>query len=290
MSERDRKPALPAGEDPATSAPGRTTCLGEDLKAGRSDSDQICGKTWLISWSHRRRFRVAVEIAREFTGRAVFDYGCGDATFLAHLVDCTGSPRMAVGGERDPAMVEECRRRFEGAASLRFVCFEEIASEAHRGRYDAVFCMEVLEHALDVQGVLSDLDLLLAPTGKLVISVPVETGMPLLIKQCGRRLAGLKRVRGYVGHSGYTWRELAAAVFAGSRTHIPRIIYDGADGLRSYDHKGFKWAVIRDQIAERFEIQRTLGSPFTWLPPHLSSQVWLIASRRRGGSRGAAGL
>lgn len=250
------------------------------LAQGHFARKQLFGPNCVLSWSHNRRFRLALDLARPFAGKRVLDYGCGDATFLALLMESKDPPGTAVGAERDPRVVQDCRERFAGVPALSFMSLGGPEQAEHHHRYDSVFCMEVLEHALDVDAVLRDVDDFLAPSGTLFVSVPVETGIPLVIKQIGRRLAGLQGIGGYVGHSGYSWGEMIAAVFAGPRTEVPRIVHTETDGRAFYDHKGFNWMMMRERIAARFDLQRSLGSPFKWIPPHLSSQVWLIARKR----------
>ena len=53
----------------------------------------------------------------------------------------------------------------------------ELGRAEETGAYDAIFCMEVLEHVTDPLPLLADFDRLLAPDGTVVISVPIETGL-----------------------------------------------------------------------------------------------------------------
>ncbi|MFL6256238.1 MAG: hypothetical protein ACJ74T_14610, partial [Pyrinomonadaceae bacterium] len=116
--------------------------------------------------------------------------------------------------------------------------------------------------------------------GRLVVSVPVETGLPLLFKQAARRVAGWRGIGDYPGTSPYTLGELWAGLFAGSRQHILRPVHTAADGTRFHDHKGFNWMRLRETLAESFGVERVLGSPIAWLPPHLGSQAWFVLRGR----------
>src|SRR5258705_34018 len=79
----------------------------------------------------------------------------------------------------------------------------------------------------------------LAAEGTLLVSVPVEIGVPLLLKQAVRRVAGWRGIGDYPGTSPYTPREYWLSVFAGDAQHIPRPVY-GTDGpMPFHDHKGF---------------------------------------------------
>jgi hypothetical protein len=69
-------------------------------------------------------------------------------------------------------------------------------------------------------------------------------------------------------------------VFAGRRQHIPRPVFTSDDGSSFYDHKGFNWRVLRDALAQRFDLERTFGSPLAWLPACLASQVWFQLRKR----------
>ena len=254
--------------------------LPVDLESGHFARKQIYCKDWLISWSHRRRFRMGLDIARGFAGRKLLDYGCGDATFLAMLMTSPTPPASSVGAEVDPKVVAECRRRLGHINGLSFCLQPELAGPAHDGRYDAVFCMEVLEHVVDVDLLLRTFHRLLAPSGVLVVSLPTETGLPLIVKQVVRRIAGWRGLGDYPGMAPYSARELAAGLLAGKRQHMPRTEHVGDDGLKFFDHRGFNWRVLRTSIASRFVVERTLASPLSFLGPNLASQVWLMARKR----------
>ena len=137
-----------------------------------------------------------------------------------------------------------------------------------------IFCMEVLEHVTDVDAILSRLDYLLAPGGQLIISVPVETGVPLVVKQIARRIAGWRGIGDYPGTESYRPAEWLPSLLAGSRQHISRRLHSNPDGSAFHDHKGFNWMALRERVQTRFALRRVLSSPFTSLPPHLE--------RRRG--------
>lgn len=231
----------------------------------------------MIAWSHRRRFATGVALARAFRGRRVLDYGCGDGTFLAMLSATSDRPAEAVGAELDDHQVSDCRARLGDRAGLSFVSIDSLDSDAHRERYDAVVCMEVLEHVVEVEGVIDRLWGLLAPDGTLLVSVPVETGLPLLVKQTVRRIAGWRGLGDYPGTSPYTWREYVSSVFAGSTPHLTRPVYGGEAPF--HDHKGFNWMALGDHLARRFVIDRVVASPLSWLGPHLATQVWFVARK-----------
>ncbi len=258
--------------------------LPQAISAGHYAKKQILCKDRLIAWSHRGRFETGLRLARRYaSGARVLDYGCGDGTFLSLLTDGESSretaPAAAVGVEIAESLVKDCRRRHGGRESLRFVLADELDAPEHAGGYGLVVCMEVLEHVVGPEALVEKLARLVAPGGRLIVSVPVETGLPLLVKQAARRVAGWRGIGDYPGTEGYTFGEMLRGVLAGRRQHIARRVHKPDDGAAFHDHKGFNWMRLRDVLSERFNVERTLGSPVAWLPPHLSSQAWFVARK-----------
>ena len=252
---------------------------------GHYAAKQLYSGDRLISWSHRRRFERGLELAGDLAGQRILDYGCGDGTFLALLHEGKGAPAHAVGAEIDPRIVADCSRRFAVLPSVHFVDVAALQDAAETESYDAVFCTEVLEHVVDPMPLLADFARLLRPGGRLIVSVPIETGPPLVVKQIARRVAGWRRIGDYPGTSSYSPGELLRSVVAGTQQHIRRPILSTADGQQFHDHKGFNWRVLRTAVTERFDLVQTTTSPFGWAGANLSTQAWFVARRRPRGNR-----
>jgi 2-polyprenyl-3-methyl-5-hydroxy-6-metoxy-1,4-benzoquinol methylase len=254
--------------------------LIEAVRAGFYARKQINSRSRLIAWSHRGRFATSVRLAREIAAVRVLDYGCGDGTFLGLLMNGEPAPRVAVGAELTMSIVADCRERFKAQKGLHFMLIEDLERPAHHGAYDAVYCMEVLEHVIDPAAMLDTFDRLLAPGGRLVISVPIETGLPVVVKQVVRRIAGWRGIGHYPGTTAYTPLELLRSIFARSTQHITRPIHTREDGSTFHDHKGFNWRVLRTLVSRRFDLVRESTSPVEWLGLQLGTQRWLIARKR----------
>ena len=258
--------------------------LLDAVRAGFYAQKQINSRSRLIAWSHRGRFATGLRLARQVDGARALDYGCGDGTFLGLLMDGQPAPRMAVGAELTAAIVADCRDRFKSHKGLHFVLIDDLERPAHQSAYDAVYCMEVLEHVVDPVAMLDTLKRLLAPGGTLVISVPIETGIPVVVKQIVRRIAGWRGVGHYPGTTGYTLVEMLRSVFARSTQHVTRPVITGEDGSTFHDHKGFNWRVLRRLVTAEFDLVQESTSPVEWLGPQLGTQRWLIARKRAAAS------
>ena len=163
------------------------TTSSQLLQQGHYARKQIFSRNAIVAWSHRRRFALARELASAGAGGALLDYGCGDGTFIALAHDLF---RETTGTDVDVEQLRDCERRL-AADDVRFSSIGELHDRSHSGHYDAVMCMEVLEHCpSDVQPrVLADLERLVRPHGVVVISVPIETGPTLALKQAVRAMA-----------------------------------------------------------------------------------------------------
>jgi SAM-dependent methyltransferase len=246
-----------------------------DLSSGSYAKKQLFCADPIIAWSHRARFRFAQRLVRELRCGTLLDYGCGDGTFLALV-----RPQLerAVGADPDTSALASCRERFQGPG-LSFVTLDALAQPEHAAAYDVVTCMEVLEHCPPdaAETVLSDLRRLVRPGGHLVISVPVEIGPSLVVKEALRTVAGWRRLGHYEFKERYTLRELATMVFAGEQTHIerPSWLSDTEGQRRTYGHKGFNWRALRMRLQRDHDVF-TRFTPLPLFQGFLSSQAWLV--------------
>ncbi len=240
----------------------------------------------LISWTHGKRFEIADRIMAEFKSVCLLDYGCGDGTFLARLIRSGNHLEKCIGAEIDDQIIKGNQERFDqfvgDSSRVQFLhnreldCFVE-----NQESFDTIVCMEVMEHVVNFREVLQDFTRWLTPKGRLIVSVPIETGLPLIIKQIVRKYAGWRGVGDYPGLAPYTWKEFFKGVIAGgSRPHIERPIHKGGFGT-FHCHKGFNWKVLRKEISNTFHIERTFFSPVGRLGAQFASQVWFVARKNQ---------
>jgi SAM-dependent methyltransferase len=237
-----------------------------------------------VAWSHGSRFAVARALVSPFAGGRLLDYGCGDGTFVAMVHDRFA---QVIGTDVDAAQLASCADRFGRLSSVAFLPQSLVDADAHQaGANDVVTCMEVLEHCVEAERarVIERLRRLVADDGRVIVSVPIETGLSLPAKQVARRLAGWRGIGDYRHTERYSWREMARMTFAGPATAIARPVYDRPGGpggpYQYHGHKGFNWRTLARELGRTFAIERYRYSPMPWLRAHLNSQVWLICRPR----------
>lgn len=248
---------------------------------GHYAKKQLGCKDWLISWSHGSRFQTGLKLARAFGRGRLLDYGCGDGTFVAMVSnDLDGNVEEITGAEADEWQVSDCQTRLGELRRTVFRHIDELDTKEHAATFQTIFCMEVLEHVVELDKVIERLERLLSADGKLIVSVPVETGLPLLVKQAVRRIAGWRNMGDYKYSSSYTLGEYRASLLTGARQHIQRLKLGDDEGQPYYDHKGFNWMLLRKTLSARFVVEQTISSPISWLTPHFASQAWFVLRKR----------
>ena len=223
------------------------------------------------------------ELVGVAAGGALLDYGCGDGTFVALNHDLF---RETLGADIDVDQVRDCATRLAGVPGVRFVSIEALHDASYDGRYDAVVCMEVLEHCpSDVQPqVLADLARLVRRDGIVVISVPIEIGPTLAIKQAVRAVAAATGLTEYAQRERYRVSEFVRMALATAATRIERPVTVAATGsgasVRYHGHKGFNWKTLQRLIESVLVIERRLYSPLPLSRAWLNSQVWFVCRKR----------
>ena len=255
----------------------------QQLAAGTYAKKQLFGGCSLLTWSHRRRFEMARALAAPYRGRPLVDYGCGDGTFLAMThADFPNS----IGLEVDPGLVTECTAQFGHLGGLRFLLANAADDALPAGSVGIVVCTEVLEHCPPdaVDAALRRMRRLVAADGRVIISVPVETGLPLVVKQAARAVAARRVSTDYRHRETYSAGEFLRMMAPGDRTVVERPVYETEFGPgipnRYHGHKGFNWRAMRQRVAQTFRVVETRFSPIAWLGPQCASQAWFVCAPR----------
>jgi SAM-dependent methyltransferase len=194
----------------------------------------------------------------------------------------------ATGTDADARQLADCRERFRDLHRVLFLPQDLVDNDPRFvAAYDVVTCMEVLEHCLEEtrRQVIGQLRRLVKPSGRVVVSVPIETGLSLPAKQAARRAAGWREIGDYRHAERYSWAELFRMTCAGATTQIRRPVYEtdanrAEEPYRFHGHKGFNWRIVEREIAAVFDITERRHSPMPALGSVLNSQVWMVCRPR----------
>jgi 2-polyprenyl-3-methyl-5-hydroxy-6-metoxy-1,4-benzoquinol methylase len=121
---------------------------------------------------HSRRF---IEVGKlvEPSGGKILDIGSADGIFTKVILDRSKAD-LVVGIDVLPASVEYAEKRYFKNKKLKFRVAEAENLPFKKNEFDAVFCLEVLEHVFNPQKVLREIKRVLKKSGYAVFLVPIE--------------------------------------------------------------------------------------------------------------------
>jgi SAM-dependent methyltransferase len=253
MAESDHEAESPS-ESPDSGPPGTFAGYYDRIFRGGSA---------LTRWAHHARRDAVLKLIGDQVFESAADVGCADGWLLRDLYD-HGVIKGGVGIDNEPEMLEAGRTRSTAQPELFFTTPED--ENLSQGSFDLVCCLETLEHVEDVDAVVRQIAGLVRSGGIVVVSVPIEVGPALFVKQTGRWWAN--RLTDY-GYERYSWQELQQAGLRWDASKLTR--------TNIYSHKGFDYREVRAMLSGRFELVRSVYSPLPWTGPWGASTVfWML--------------
>ncbi|MFH1366853.1 MAG: methyltransferase domain-containing protein [Patescibacteria group bacterium] len=215
-------------------------------------ADTYKDSLFIKRWLHCRRFAHALKLLDLKAGEKILDYGCGDGYFLKLIKN--HFPAVEAAGFEPYA--PKCREAQKELSGLDIDVFQSI--ESIRGqKFDKITCLETAEHLADKELEILGLNVrsLLVRGGLFIITVPIEIGVPALIKNTYRLLKNR-----HYDNLNITNYFKAIAGFG-----IKRRIITLEPGLEYiFSHTGFDHRVFEKQLAKYFFIERKEGQPWAF--------------------------
>jgi len=219
----------------------------------------------LRRFSHRTRFKHSIESIKKKNGINILDFGCGDAMFLNQLKDSSLEEMNLLGFDPILDPIEE--------NVIPFVRkWEDVVEYARqKGPFDYVLCFEVLEHFSPKKQpeLIEQMNSVLKDDGTLVVSVPIESGLPSLVKNVLRRRSKTHRKI-------YSYKNMLLS-FRGKPLGSYR---NGFEDDYIYQHIGFYFTELESILKEYFHIDKKIYSPFPFLGKQFNSQVFYRLTKR----------
>lgn len=220
----------------------------------------------LTRLAHRSRFSAVLNLLGNTKYQQAIDYGCGDGWLLKTAYE-QGIISSGIGIDVADYMLEACQEMFTETPGFKFCKPEELSKVITPQSCDLIFCTETLEHIGNPEKALAEILTYSQPGATMIISVPIEIGPSLLLKQIGRYFANLK---GNYGYEKYTLREIVSAAIMWDVESFP-----SSHSLKNdyTAHKGFDYRKIEKLLSEKVKIQQRKFSPFPWGGNLLNSTV-----------------
>lgn len=230
------------------------------IESARNYNAQTYGSSSLTRrFSHNTRLEIALALAETLPNSRVLDYGGGDGIFLNRLLTRVSDNTQVINYEPYMEGAQDGRIR-------RVRTWGEVEAAAAEAPFDLVSCQEVMEHFSEPRqrAALGHIASILAPSGTLMISVPIESGPVAIVKN-------VERWKKYRSRNPELFN---AGNLIRSALRLPIPIARSGDGHLS--HMGFYHQDFERVLRERFRIVSRRFSPFQRLPAMANSQVFYL--------------
>jgi len=185
----------------------------------------------LVRWATRRRVHAIEKLAKGQPQHKILEVGCGGGHILRRFPN-----NQLVGTDVSGAMIQKSRRNLRGYdVTLHRGELHEL--ELPKQGFDRIICSEVLEHVVNPGEFLAQIPTLLAPHGRVIITIPHDA-----------------------------WIDRIKAIIRGSGLHyIPPFRRITWGGDKYHLHAWTHTSIIAD-LSKHFQIERVLVTPTAWIP------------------------
>ena len=226
----------------------------------RYEASTIQSKNIFARVAQRSRIFKAVKLSlRELKDGKLLDYGCGTGVFV-HVINSLKN-NIAIGYE--PYQ----KGRFNKNVSIA----SDFLDVQKHAPFQCITIFETIEHLNneDFEEFLLRTDSILSEDGVILMSVPIEIGLGLLVKEIYRSKGN------FLYHKEYTLLELIKAAILGMPGS--RIVNNG--GYSS--HKGFDFRkLLHDLKGRGYEAKIIAYTPFPIKTWYINSQCFIRAKKR----------
>lgn len=122
---------------------------------------------------HYQRFAEVGEVVEKPSGE-ILDIGSADGTFTKVIAD-KSQARSVIGIDILESSVAYAKKRFAKSDNLKFLVADAVKLPFGDNRFEAVFCLEALEHIIDPHKAILEIKRVLKKGGYLVILVPTDS-------------------------------------------------------------------------------------------------------------------
>lgn len=121
---------------------------------------------------HKRRFEEISKLIEPVKGE-VLDVGCADGTFSRVILDKTKASKL-IGIDVLESSVDWANKHWKKNKRMKFMVGDAHSLKFKANSFDAVFCLEVLEHVYNPESVLKEIKRVLKKGGYGIFLVPSD--------------------------------------------------------------------------------------------------------------------
>jgi len=218
-------------------------------------------------WLQRQRLLGALKLAPPLSGKNVLDFGAGNGELFKNFGRSIPNCKLTCY-EPDMRFLAEAKENLNNVVDCVFCQnIKDLPSKS----MDVIFCLEVLEHLSPsaTKDVFEQIDRLLSVRGIAIIGVPIEIGLPALIK-------GSFRMARSFGDFDATPKNVLLATIGMPPTNRP--VKKNNPNYAS-SHLGFDHRLLRVQLGNYFQIIREVCDPFPIIGPYANSEIYFVISK-----------
>ncbi|MDZ7798900.1 MAG: class I SAM-dependent methyltransferase [Patescibacteria group bacterium] len=217
---------------------------------------------------HRQRFDYALKLLNLNKRKNILDYGCGDGHFL-YLSYKNYPDNYYFGYEPYPGMYQQAEKKLVSTPVKIYSDLNDLKEK----KYDKITCLETAEHLdkKDLDILFNNIILLLKEKGQVIISVPIETGLPALFKNLYRFLKNKK-------YEGLNFINFIKSILG---LIIKRKKIEISPGIEYYfSHIGFNHRKFENLLKKYFKITKKKYLPCNFFKGLLNNTVYFLVQKK----------
>src|SRR3989338_5895650 len=218
--------------------------------------------SFIKRYAHQKRLNIAFRLLGLDQGESFLNYGGGNGSFAEYVIKKMPSSEVVVF-EPVEAMYHQIKNTINVVTNLK-----DISSF----RYNKIACLEVLEHLSQNEQMktLKMLSGLLSENGKIIISVPIETGLPSIFKAFFRIFVTKNEKLSLAG--------IIKSLFSIKQGRSWPIKIDGMDFISS--HFGFDHRIFEESLYKTFNIENKCASPIPFFGTVFNHCIYYVCSNK----------
>lgn len=213
--------------------------------------------------THKLRLTKSIQSAKLKNSDNILDFGAGDG-YLGKMIYTKGFHKITCY-EPVEEQFQQMKQLLEDNPSIRTT--NDLADLTPH-KFDVIFCLEVMEHLTDatIENCLENIKRLLTDNGKILISVPWESGLNGFVKNCIKKTIDKDKT--------YSYSDLWKIAF--NKKNVPRKVIDFDSFPYIIEHFGFNnYHFEKILVKNKLLIAKKTNFPFRIF----SSQIFYLIQK-----------